>query len=430
MYEPYKRRSGFPWRALLIIAIVAAVIYAAIRLLAGDEKKEAPQPPPPLVTVEPVHVADIPLVFDYPARLAGSREVEIRPRVSGILQQRFYTEGDFVKRGDTLFQIDPKPFYAELARAKAGLGQASGDYRRAQQLMKSKALSAREFDQARAMYGQAAALVETAEINLAYTTVRAPISGFTSEEGFSEGSLVTADTSVLTRLTQLDPIYVEYAFPESDAMLQRRGVAEGLLTLPADGRLQVAMVFNDGSTYPREATVRFTDSFIDPATGTVRARAVLTNNDGGLMPGQFVQARVKGLVAKGAISVPEKAIMQGPMGMFVYTVTAENKAKITPVKLGILNNDHQFVHEGLREGDRVITEGMIKVRPDAPIKIDTGANKEPQQGQPAQHGAPADGAAKGGAAADGSQAGSEDDPDVPTPASTKGVNQGPDAAKE
>lgn len=367
-----EKRRRFPLRLVLVLVVLAVAAFFAYRHFTA-KPATPPAPPPPAVTVQTVEVRDIPLEFDYAARLAGSREVEIRARVGGTLLKRAYEEGAYVKRGDTLFQIDPDPYYAALAEAQATFNQTSRDWQRARTLMRSKALSAREFDQSQALFGQAKAALENAKINLAYTTVRAPISGYTSEEGYSEGSLVVANESLLTRLTQLDPMYVEFAYPDSDALMQRAGVANGSITLPEDKLLSVSIQFVDGSVYPTEGKIRFTDNIIDPNTGTVRARAVVPNAEKDIIPGQFVHVTVKGMTQKDAIGVPEKALMQGPMGMFVYTVGAEGKAAITPVELGLLNGGTRIITKGLKQGDQVIVEGMIKVRPDAPVRIDTGA---------------------------------------------------------
>lgn len=372
----YGRRKFRPLRFVLIISILALTTYYAWPHFFA--KPAAPQTPPaPSVAVTQIHTADVPLYFDYAARLAGSREVEIRARVGGILQRRLYTEGQFVKEGAVLFQIDPAPYQAALAQAQATFQQASKDWKRSQGLSRDHALSPREFEQAQSLYGQSKASLDTAKINLAFTTVRAPISGYTSEEGFSEGSLVAADSSLLTRLTQLDPIYVEFAYPDTEAAKQRTALANGEMVLPANKKLKVEIHLDNGTAYPTEGEIRFTDSIIDPTTGTVRARAVVPNPSHSLMPGQFVRVVVKGFTQKQTISVPEEAILQGPLGTFVYTVDAENKAKTTPVTLGLLNRKAQLITSGLNDGDQVITQGMIKVKPDAPVTIDTGQAKEP-----------------------------------------------------
>lgn len=372
-----QRRKPFPWgRALLSIAVASAAIYYGPSLF--SDAPQAPKGPPPAhVEIITAETADLPLFFQYSARLAGSREVEIRPRVGGILLKRNYTEGQYVKQGAVLFQIDPAPYEAALAQAKASFAQAEKDWRRAQGLKRDRAISPREFDQAQASYGETKAALETTKINLGYTTVRAPVSGYTSEEDFSEGSLVAADTSLLTRVTQLDPIYVEFSYPDREANMQRLGLANGSLEMPKDGHLKAELHLENGETYPVEGDIRFTDSIIDIATGTVRARAVVPNKEAHLLPGQFVRVVVKGFTLKNTITLPEKAIMQSPQGTFVYVVDAENKARITPITLGLLNRGKQVIASGLNAGDRVITEGMIKVTPDAEVVIDTGAAGAP-----------------------------------------------------
>lgn len=336
----------------------------------------APQMPPAEVTIFEAHRADIPLSYEYAGRTAGSREVEIRARVSGILQKRAYTEGQSVKEGDTLFEIDPAPFAASVNQIKARATQAERDWERAQGLFKAKALSAREYDEARANFEQTKAELTTAQINLGYTTVTAPISGVTSKEGLSEGSLVNADTSLLTRLTQLDPIYVNFSSPDSETLTLRRMVAEGKLAMPEDGKLKAEIHFGDGSVYGQEGTVDFTDSFIDAQTGSVNARAVVPNAENMIMPGQFVRVVVKGFVRKNMIAVPDEAIMQGPQGPFVYVVTAESKTAVRPVVLGALNGESRLIESGIEEGDKVIIEGMIKTRPDAPVHAMTAEEQK------------------------------------------------------
>ncbi|MES2983809.1 MAG: efflux RND transporter periplasmic adaptor subunit [Pseudomonadota bacterium] len=370
-------------RLLIILLVLGVIGYFAYGALFAKPPLP-PKPPAPKVAVQRITIADMPLTFDYAARLAGSREVEIRARVGGILQKRVYTEGQWVKRGDVLFMIDPAPYEAALADAQSRFEQADKDYKRAVSLRKDKSLSPREFEAAQSTYGQSKAAVDTAKINLAYTTVRAPISGFASEEGFSEGSLVAADTSLLTRLTQLDPMYVEFATPDMEAMQQRAAVAAGTMTLPADKTLKVEIRLSDGTVYPREGLVKFTDNIIDPTTGTVRVRAVVPNADHAILPGQFVRVVLKGLTQKNAIAVPEAAIMQGPMGTFVYRIDEAGKAQIAPVKLGLLNGQTRLIADGLNEGDSIITQGMIKVKPDSPVTVDTGEEKAPETPAPAK----------------------------------------------
>lgn len=328
-----------------------------------------PEMPPPPVTVAEVAPADIALAYEYAGRAAGSREVEIRPRVSGILKKRHYVEGQAVKAGSVLFTIDPAPFEAALAEARARFDLAQRDWARVEQLQKEQAISAREYDGARAAYEQARAMFDTARINLGYTSVTAPISGVASQESVSEGSLVAADSSLLTRLTRLDPIYVNFAYPDRDMMARSRELKDGTLFMPESGKLTGAVRLSDGSLYGETGTIDFTDAIIDSGTGTVRARAVIPNPDGVIVPGQFVRVIVKGLVRKNAIAIPDKAIMQGPEGAFVYTLGENGAAAVQPIVIGELHEGARIVESGLKAGDKVIVEGMIKVQPGKPVTI-------------------------------------------------------------
>lgn len=354
---------------LAILAVLVGGYFAYRHFFAPSPVAEAPQMPPAQVRVHEVTITDVPLTFEYAGRTNGSREVEIRARVSGILLERTYVEGQTVKQGDVLFVIDPAPFKVALQQAEARYVQARNDWNRAQQLYKQQAISARERDQARANHDQTKAEVDAARINLGYTTVTAPISGVTSQESLSEGSLVTADSSLLTRLTQLDPMYVNFSAPDTEVLDQRQMIAEGRNLLPEDGILRAEIHFGNGSVYPLEGEINFTDSIIDPETGTVSNRAVVPNPDGLIMPGQFVRVVVKGMVRKDAIAVPDRAIMQGPQGAFVYVVNEQGIAEMRPVQLGMVTGNMRLIVSGLQQGDRVIYEGMIKVRPNAPVTI-------------------------------------------------------------
>ncbi len=378
---------SFHPRPPLVIAAGAVVLLLVIWLIFGHGKHDAQQqaggaPPPPAVTVENIAPGDLPLTYEYSGRTAGSREVEIRARVSGILQKRTYVEGQWVQEGTTLFQIDPATFEAALSQAQAKMVQTQRDWKRAQDLLKEKALSPREYDSAQNAYEQAKAELKTARINLDYTTVAAPISGFTSKESLSEGSLVTANTSLLTRLTQLDPIYVDFAYPDAEAIALRRNIAAGTVGLPTDEHLIAEIHLGDGRVYNHEGTIDFTDSIIDQETGTVRARAVVPNPEGTIFPGQFVRVVVKGFVQKNAIAIPDQAVMQSPAGQFVYIVGADNKVGMAPITLGELNGTMRLVESGLKAGDRVITEGMIKVHPGSDVTIDKTVDQTPPAPQP------------------------------------------------
>ncbi|PYC27432.1 efflux RND transporter periplasmic adaptor subunit [Pseudomonas alcaligenes] len=346
----------------------------------------AAQMPPPEVLVEAAKVESLPLQFEYPARTAGYREVQVRAQVSGILQERTYQEGSQVKQGQVLFRIDPRPYEAALARAKGALAQEQARYRqterdlkRIRELQKKGFASESELDNAVSNFEQSKANIEAAraevqakQIDLDYTTVKAPISGITSKETVSEGSLMVAgdpNASLLTQITQLDPIYVNFAAPDREVSSVRSGLQSGSLVRDGGQQMSVEIKFGDGSSYPLEGKVDFTDSLIDRATGTVSARAVVPNPDQALMPGQFVRVVVKGISKPNAVTVPERAISQGPNGTFVYVVDEQGLARIRPVTTAHTAAGRWVVDSGIAAGDRVIVEGLPKVRPNAPVKV-------------------------------------------------------------
>jgi membrane fusion protein (multidrug efflux system) len=346
----------------------------------------ADAPPAPEVVVETVKVEALPLELEYSARTAGYREVQVRAQVSGILQERTYLEGSQVKQGQVMFRIDPRTYQAALSRAKGALAQEQARYRqterdlkRIRELQKKGFASESELDNAISNFEQSKANIQAAEaevqskqIDLDYTTVKAPISGITSKETVSEGSLMVAgdpNASLLSNITQLDPIYVNFAAPDSDVESVRSGLQNGSLVLPEDGKMSVRITLGDGTVYPLEGKVDFTDSLIDRGTGTVSARAVVPNPEQKLLPGQFLRVQVKGLSMPNAMTLPERAIAQGPGGTFVYVVDDEGVARMRQVSTGHTAKGRWVIVSGISAGERVIVEGLPKVRPDSPVKV-------------------------------------------------------------
>jgi len=283
-------------------------------------------PPPPEVAVATVSKGELPLDLVYSARAAGSREVEVRALVSGILLERRYVEGSAVRRGDVLFQLDPEPYRAAVERAQAEYGverarlaEARRQRDRLTSLLDKKLVSERQLDEAISAFevaeantAAARARLRSAELELGYTQVRAPISGLTSLEVRSEGSLVRAgeESSLLTRIVQTDPLYVEFSLPEREAALVRARLAAGQAP-------SVHVAFDDGSEHATPAKLTFVDNAVEAQSGTVRARAVLPNPDGRLVPGQFLRARLEGVSIPAAVSVPRRAVMSSAQGSFV-----------------------------------------------------------------------------------------------------------------
>jgi len=354
------------------IGLLAAVLIA---LSGCGGKQEAFQPPPPEVAVKKVDAGAVPLDLTYTARTVGSREVEVRARVGGILLKRRFEEGSRVREGQSLFQIDPEPIRAHIASAtadvavaKARLDEARRQKDRVVPLFEKNAVSQSRrdeavsgFDVAQANLKAAEAALQMAKLDLGYSDVRAPIGGLTSRENVSEGSLISLDkdSSLLTRIVQIDPLYVEFSVPEAEAMLLRTALSPTHKG-PAP---TVKLLLEDGSEYADAAKLTFVDNAVEVNSGTVRVRAVLQNKLAQLIPGQFVRAHVEGVSLANVVMVPRKAIMSGPQGHFVWLVGADEKVEIRPVQTGRGFGNDVIVTSGLNAGDRFVVEGVLKVQP-------------------------------------------------------------------
>jgi membrane fusion protein (multidrug efflux system) len=353
---------------------VALVLALGLTACAKEQPQQAM--PPPEVAVQTVEQDAVPLELTYTARTVGSREVEVRARVGGILIKRRYEEGSRVKEGQPLFQIDPEPIRARVASARAELAvaKARGDEARRQRdrilpLFEQNAVSqsrrdeaTSEFEVAQANVAAAESNLRTAQLDLEYSDVRAPIAGLTSREVMSEGSLVSTDqnSSLLTRIVQVDPLYVEFSVPESEASLIRSSLAPATKTVAPI----VKLMLDNGIEYSDSAKVTFVDNAVDINSGTVRIRAVLPNPEGKLLPGQFVRAKVEGVSLANVVSVPRKAVMSNAQGSVVFVVGADRKAEARPVQLGRSMGNNVLVTSGLQKGDRYIVEGaFMRVQP-------------------------------------------------------------------
>ncbi|QJR15941.1 efflux RND transporter periplasmic adaptor subunit [Usitatibacter palustris] len=383
---------------------VSAILLSVAALLAGcGEKAAPPKAPPPEVGVVTIQPRTLPLVSEQAGQTAGFREVEVRARVSGILVKRLYTEGQQVKEGQVLFQIDPDPFRAALDQARGSLRQQQASLERATQdrdrivpLFKENAVSRKDFDDANSNFEGATASVAIAranvtqaEINLGYTNVTAPISGFASKENKSEGSLVSnspGDAGLLTTISQLDPMYVNFAFAETEKLEYDQNIRTGRVVAPKDLRVPVRVKLADGTIYDTPGLLDFADAKVDPKTGTIRARAEFPNKKGTLLPGQFVRVLAAMGEIQNAFAVPERAITQAQATRLVLVVNAQNKVEPHPVVLGPRVGDEIVIVSGVKAGDRVIVDGLMKARPGSEVKPVAAGAKPP--GPQAPTGAP------------------------------------------
>jgi membrane fusion protein (multidrug efflux system) len=364
----------------------AALLLILLSVLAGCAKEAAPPPPPPpevgVLTLQP---RSAPLIYEQVGQAAGFREVEVRARVAGILQRRLYSEGQAVKQGQPLFQIDPEPFKAMLEQAKGqqrqhevALDRARADRERIEPLFKENAVSRKDYDDARSAFDDAVAgldaaraRVREAELNLGYTQVTAPIDGIASKEALSEGSLVatSGDASLLTVISQLDPMYVNFFYSENEKLQFEEEVRAGRLSVAPGRRVEARVKLADGRQLGGVGFVDFADSRIDTKTGTIRARAELPNPRGDLLPGQFVRIALNIGSLKNILIVPERAILQQLATRLVMVVDAKNKVEPRPVSLGRrLEGGEVVIKSGLKAGDRIIVDGLLKARPGAEVK--------------------------------------------------------------
>jgi membrane fusion protein (multidrug efflux system) len=412
-------RRGAWVRALTL----AASFIATVAILAACSPGEQAQGPggggmpPALVSVQTVKPVSVPVRFEFVGQTAGSKEAEVRARVQGILERRTYQEGSRVKAGQLLFVIDPKPYAAQLqaaeadlARAEAQSAQARRNLDRVKPLAGSKALSQREYDEAvSAAESGAAAVKQTqarlteARLNLGYTSVTAPVTGLASRALRSEGSLVApGQDSLLTTISQVDPLYVNFGVSEAEQrqMLKAIGSGDAIAANPKDvNAATIALRLSDGTPYPQKGRLAFIDPRINPQTGSFEARAEVPNPDGALRPGQFVRVVLESAPRPDVIVVPQRAVMDGPQGKFVYTTGKSQDGKDValpkPVSVGdwvdIDGQPQWIIEKGLAPGDVVIVDGTAKIFPipgGAPIMLGPPPGMDGKGGPP--------GAGKGG----------------------------------
>jgi membrane fusion protein (multidrug efflux system) len=359
---------------------------AAVVALAAGCGKEPPAPAagPLQVTVLTVAPRDTPVQFEFVAQTQSSREVEIRARVDGFLDKRLYHEGEMVKSGQPLFQMDRKPFEAVLATAAGQLEQqkarhevAMANLARVRPLAAKNAVSKKELDDAvgleksaRAAVIAAQGEVRQANLNLGYTTINSPLKGLSSFAKKQEGSYLTVgEQGLLTTVSQVDPIWVNFSISENELLSYRDQIGKGQLKFPAGNQFEIEVVLADGAVYPYRGRINFAEPSFSAETGTFLVRTELPNPKGVLRPGQFVRARVFGSSRPGAIRVPQRAVQQGSKGHYVWVVGNDGKAKQRVVEVGDWYGDDWFISDGLRSGERVVVDGAGRVSPAAPLKI-------------------------------------------------------------
>ncbi len=348
----------------------------------GSDNKTAPPAAPIDVTTITVSAQDVPITTEYIAQTQSSQAVNIQARVSGFLDKRVYTEGSVVKAGQVLFQMDPKPFQAQvdaqqaaMQRNQASLQVATANLARTKPLAQQNALSQKDLDDAQGQYEQAAAAVaqakaqlEEAQLNLSYTTITSPVTGVSSFAAVADGTYLSPQNSQLTTVSVLTPMWINFSVSENEMQRIRSEVKQGLLKLPETLSFTVDIELIDGTLFPYAGRITFADPSYNSQTGTFLIRASVDNPQGVLRPNQYVRTRLIGAVRPNAILVPQRAVQQGAKGHFVWVVNKQQQAELRPVVVGDWYRDSWFIAQGLASGDEVVVDGAIRLAPGVPVK--------------------------------------------------------------
>lgn len=365
-----KHRGPYP--------LVRRVPLAAFLLLAGCDMSEpvASTPAVAQVGVYTLEAQSLTLANDLPGRTSAYRVAEVRPQVSGILLKRMVGEGSVVKQGQQLYQIDPRTYQAQQARAEANLVTASNLAKRYERLLKTNAVSRQQYDDAFAAWKQAQAEAQMANINVQYTRVLSPISGRIGRSAVTEGALVTnGQAQELATVTQLDPIYVDVTQPITQVLKLRRALDSGKLQKTGEDSAVVSLTLDDGSVYGLTGTMKFSEVNVDPSTGSVTLRAQFPNPDRKLLPGMFVHAQVKEGVRENAIVVPQQAVFRDSRGVAQsWVVKNDGSVELREIETLRTVGNAWLVGKGLHDGERVITEGLQRVRNGIKVQASEASN--------------------------------------------------------
>lgn len=382
---PPRKNNNFIFILILLLIVAGGGLWFWKK---EEAKKEAvaktTEMPPVVVSDMVLKASDFPVTLEYTGQTKGFREAEVRAQVGGVLKSKEYREGQPVKAGQVLFRIDPAPYRATLNRNSANLKQtqvqadlAKIEFDRISSLYSKNAVSKNDLDNADATYKASKAAVDSAraavrqsQIDLDWTVVRAPISGLSSKEERSIGNLITLDAqgSLLTTIVQADPVYVEFAVPADEHRINEMLRSAGHLRVFPDG-ISVKVALGDGTFYDKKGKIDFQDQFVDPSTADIRARAVFDNPGNRLYPGQFVRVYVDGNYIHNVISIPLRSVLQTSSGPIVYVLDDANVPAVRNIKIIKTIKNTCLIEEGLKEGERIVVDGVAKILPGKAVKI-------------------------------------------------------------
>lgn len=375
-------------------------LFFLLILIVGCHKTVQQTLPPVQVTALQVEPQNIPADFNYVGVAESSHIVELRARVEGYLEKIAYEEGGLVKVGELMFVLDQRPFIdalaskkGDLSREKAVLWNAKETKNRMVPLYEQNAVSQRDLDNAiarelaaEADVQVAEANVATAELNLSFASIEAPVTGLASQAKYREGALISpGPNSLLTTIYVIDPIWVNFSVSEGDILQARKEASLGQLKYPPNMDFTIDIMMADGSVFPAEGKIDFTDPALQQSTGTMLVRAILPNPKGWLRPGQFVRVIVKGATRPTAMIVPQTAVAQGQNGIYVWVINENNEAEVRPIEPGDWYQNYWIINKGLNPGDVVIAQGINKVQNGSKVKIVKWASKVPTQKSDGKH---------------------------------------------
>ena len=368
--------NGWRWS----IGMLTLCVVTATGCKKQDTAGGPPQMPPMEVNAEVVRPITIPVNYTFIGQTSPFKNVEIRARVKGFLVSRNFEEGGKVEEGQVLFKIDPRQFEADLAEATARLEQSKAtfaagqrNYDRLKPLEAQGVANRKEIDDAQSALDEARAAVrlgeaqvQLAELSLSYTTIHSPLTGVIGKTYKYEGALVDdGSNSLLAEALKTDPIYVDFSISEREWLQWRADVDTGRIVAPPGGQdnLELKVTLLNGTAYPVQGRMNFFDVRVSPQTGSAQARGVFKNDEGRLIPGQFVKTTILGWQRPNTLTVPQRAVLQQPTGQFLYVVDSTNKIELRPVTMGEWVEDRWIVRDGLKPDENVVTDGVQKIQP-------------------------------------------------------------------
>jgi membrane fusion protein (multidrug efflux system) len=377
-----------------LVLLVSFTLAAAWGCEKHNADQSAGDKGPVAVSTIEVFPANVAVSFEFIAQVQSSQQVNIQARVSGFLDKRLYTEGSMVRKGQKLFLMDQKPFKAQLdqalaslARYRAALQVARLNLARVRPLAAAHALSQKDLDDATGQFESAAAAVEGAKttveqarLNLSYTVITSPVTGISSDAQQADGTYLSPSNSLLTTVALISPVYVNFSVSENDWLRFRHEVAKGLVIEPKDKNYIAEVVLSDGTIFGHTGKVTFANPSYNAKTGTFLIRATVENPKGVLRPNQYVHVRLKGAERRNAVLVPQRAVQQTSKGHVVWVVGKDNRVEPRPVMVGEWHGNDWFINEGLRQGDQVVVDGVLQLRPGSEVKATPLSGKNRAEG--------------------------------------------------